>query len=374
MKMPDSTLVQAGNAEVLTGRLAEYTELLEVLAERPGLTIVWGDPWSGTSALLAAAMDELDGARLIVDARGCADALDLGMLIADAAVAGFAPDAAAWWAGTAPPASTAGLRLSRAMSRRGLDLDALRDGQGVPERRLSEAIELLLALGDDDVVLAIDHMGLLLSDLPADDARELLGVLRAARQEHPSLDLVLVEHVEGRAGSALADSSHPLFRAGSLLRVRRARPAQFVDDLAVTRAWTNAHVELIGAAAELACGIPALTWAIIDLAPSDGEDSPTRALAGWRRLRRLTEAQSARQWDSLRRVHPIAQQVVAAMSVGLRPHAVSANPKSVNDALSRLRDLGAAWQPEPRRWSLTDPLLVAWVRDHAPPWASRRLR
>lgn len=370
--MPDSALAQAKNAEVLTGRLAEYTELLDVLVERPGLTVIWADPWSGTSALLATAMDELDGVRLLVDARTCADGLDLAMLIADAAVTQLAPDAAAWWMGAAPPASTAGLRLARTMSRLGVDLDQLRHGHGAPEPRLSDAIELLLALTDDDVVLAIDHLGLLLADLPADDARELLGALRAVRQDRPGLDLLLVEHPDGRAGSALGDTSHPLYRAGSLLRIRRPRPARFVEDLAVTRPWTDVRGDLIGAAAELAAGVPGLTWAIIELAPSEGDDAPTRALAGWRRLRRLTGAQAARQWDSLRRVHPIAPQVVAAMSVGLRPHAVPANSKSVNDALSRLRDLGAAWQPEPRRWALTDPLLVAWVRDNAPPWARRR--
>jgi hypothetical protein len=131
-------------------------------------------------------------------------------------------------------------------------------------------------------------------------------------------------------------------------------------------------VELIGAAAELAAGVPALVWRIVELAPADGEDAPTRALAGWRRLRRMTAAQTARQWDLLRRVHPVAQPVVAAIGVGLRPHAVAANPKSINDALGRLRELGMAWQPQPRRWALSDPLLAAWVRDRPPPWTTRR--
>lgn len=76
--------------------------------------------------------------------------------------------------------------------------------------------------------------------------------------------------------------------------------------------------------------------------------------------------------DRLATLALIAQAVVAAMGVGLRPHAVAANPKSINDALSRLRELGMAWQPEPRRWALGDPLLAAWVRDHAPPWTARR--
>lgn len=371
-KMRDPAARQMRDAEVLTGRLAEYGELLHVLIERPGLTVISADPWSGTSDLLAAAIAELPGARVSVDVRACADGLDLAIAVADTTIIQLAPDAAAWWMGTAPPASAAGLRLARALSERGVDLDDLRLGSGDGEQRLREASELLAALAEGDAILVLDHLGLMLSALPAHQARQVLGELRAARQRHPGLDLVLVEHPDGPASSALADSGHPLYRAGQLVRLRRPRPARFVEDLAATRPWTDAPVELIGAAAELAGGVPALTWRVIELAPSDGEDDQTRALAGWRRLRRMTIAQTARQWDLLRRVHPIAQPVVAAMSVGLRPHAVAANSKSINDALSRLRELGLAWQPEARRWALGDPLLAAWVRDHAPPWATRR--
>jgi hypothetical protein len=51
---------------------------------------------------------------------------------------------------------------------------------------------------------------------------------------------------------------------------------------------------------------------------------------------------------------------------------VSASAKSANDGLGRLRDLGLAWQPEPRRWAIADPLLSAYVRAHPPAWAARR--
>jgi hypothetical protein len=370
--MAEQALLQTGNAEALTGRLAEYQELLDVLVERPGLTVVSADPWSGASNLVVAAIEELAGARVVVDARSCADTLDLAMAIADSAVSGLAPDASAWWMGTAPPTSAAGLRLSRTARDAGVNLDELRLGSGAGQRRFEESLDLLLALADGEAVLAIDHLGLMLSALPSQEARALLGELRAARQRHSGFELVLVEHPDGPVGRALADGDHPLYRAGHVIRIRRPTPARFVQDLAITRPWTTAPVELVGAAAELASGVPELTWRVVDLAPSDGEDIPTRAVAGWRRLRRISATQTARRWDLLRRVHPVAQSIVAAMSVGLRPHAVAANPKSVSDALSRLRELGMAWQPEERRWALGDPLLAAWVRDHPPPWATRR--
>ncbi len=370
--MPESALLNAANAEALVGRLAEYRELLDLLAQRPGLTVVAADPLSGTTALLGSVIEELDGARVIVDARRCGDGLDLAMAVADAAVEGLAPEATAWWTGTAPPSNVASLQLSRTLHERGIDLDELRLGSGAAERRLSEAVELLLALADGDAVMVIDHLGPMLSALPRGEARQLLDGLRAARQEHRALDLVLIEYPDGPLASALADERHPLYRAGQVMPLRRAKPARFVRDLAIARPWTDTPVELLGAAAELASGVPGLTWRTIDLAPFEGEDVHARALAGWRELRRVTTVPTARQWDLLRRVHPVAQSVVAATSVGLRPHAVAANPKSINDALVRLRELGVAWQPEPRRWALADPLLAAWVRDHPPPWAERR--
>lgn len=368
------TAQKAGNAEVLTGRIAEYQELLDVLDQRPGLTVVSSDPWSGTSALLAAAIDELHGTRVLVDARSCTDSRDLAMVIADTAIAQLAPDAAAWWTEAAPPASAAGLRLSRTLHQRGLDLEDLRFDAGAEtgKQSIPDAFELLLALADGDALLAIDHLGLMLSSLSDQETRQLLGDLRAARQRHPHLDLVLVEHPDGPSSKALEDNDHPLYHAGQFIRIRRAKPSRFIGDLAITRSWTRARVELIGAAAELAAGVPALTWRVIDLAPSRGEDDQTRALAGWRHLRQTTASLTAREWDLLRRVHPSAQPVVAAISVGLRPHAVTANPKSVNDALVRLRELGLAWQPQLRTWALADPLLAAWARDHAPAWARRR--
>lgn len=146
---------QAGNAEVLTGRIAEYQELIDVLDQRPGLTVIAGDPWSGTSALLAAAIDELRGTRILVDARSCSDSRDLTMAIADTAIAALAPEAAAWWTQAAPPASAAGLRLARTLQRIGIDPENFRSKAGMEtdEHQLSHAIELLLALTDGDALL-----------------------------------------------------------------------------------------------------------------------------------------------------------------------------------------------------------------------------
>jgi len=364
--MPDPDQSMSRSAEALTGHLAEHQELLDLLAERPGLVVVAGDPWSGTSDLLSVATESLKTTYVSCDARPCVDSLDLAMAIADAAVETLAPEATAWWVGSAPPASTAGLRLSQTLSAAGIDLQDVQNGTGKGLRRLSDAIELVVAI-DPDAALVIDHLGLMLSAMAPDDSRQLLGELRAASQRHPRLDLVLVEHSEGQMSQSLRDPDHPMFQAGQMTRIRRTTPARFVGDLAVTRSWTSVPAPLLGAAAELAAGVPALTWRVVELVSAE-----TEALSGWRRLRRMTTASTVRQWDLLRRVHPQAQSVVAAMGVGLRPHSVAANAKSVNDALNRLRGLGVAWQPEERRWSLSDPLLKAWLQENGPSWAKRQ--
>ena len=42
------------------------------------------------------------------------------------------------------------------------------------------------------------------------------------------------------------------------------------------------------------------------------------------------------------------------------------------DALTRMRARGQVFSPEKQRWSIADPLLGTWARDHAPVWVRRR--
>jgi hypothetical protein len=359
------------SAELLTGRLAEYSELLDTLSERPGLLVVTADPWSGTSAILSSVVDQLALSAVFVDARRCRDATDLAMEIADRTVWKLVPEAATWWSTSRPPSDRAGLRLARMLSTRGLDPDTLRLGVGDGARLLHEAAELFSVLSEGGM-LVIDHLGPLLSAMSAVDARELLATLRAIRQKHTSIDLVLVEYPEGPIGAALRDEGHPLYLAGTRLRIVRAQPSEFAADLETTRNWTQLPAEVLPPAAELARGIPALAWSIVKLAPVQPDFLPTRAFEGWQELRRLTAPITAHQWELLRRVHPLAQPIIAAMSVGMRPHSIGANSKSVNEGLKRLREVGLAWRTERRYWALADPLLAAWARDHAAPWAQRK--
>jgi len=347
------------DVEACTGHLPEYGELLALLAERPGLVVIDADPLSGCSALLGAATESVEATYVTCDARTCLDGVDLAMSIADAAISRLAPDAEAWWLGSAPPASTAGLKMTRLLRSVGLDANALRNGSGPSLRLLAEALDLVVAL-HAEAGLVIDHLGPMLSSTLADDARGLLGELRAAHQRHPRLDLVLVEHSGGPMGDALVDKGHPMYRAGRILRIRRPLPERFVTDLSNMSAPTRVPSGVLAPAADLARGVPALTWRTVALA-GDGD-----VLTAWKRLRWATEPSTATQWDLLRRIHPQAQPVVAALGAGLRPHSVVANAKSINDALIRLRGLGAVWQPKDRRWSLSDPLLASWVRDSNP--------
>lgn len=355
----------------LIGRMDDFRALRELLVEWPGVTVLSSDPWSGASQLLAAVAEHLDAPCVLVDARSSSSPLDLAMEIADTAVSTLGEEAAAWWTDGGPMPSGAGLRLARELSTKHVDLQNLRHGAGEWPDRLTDAIELLLTLADGPVTLFVDHAGLLLSALPPDEARELLGLFRALCQRHTRLDLVLVEHRDGHAASALTDSGHPLFHAGQQVPLRRPNRNRYVLDLRALRLQDDPTYGVLPAAAELACGVPALTWQIAELAgPSMSLDE--RALDGWTRLKQMAAPSIAREWDLLRRVHPLAQSVVAAIACGLGPHAVNANSKSVTDALRRLRDLGMAWQPGPRSWMLSDPLLTSWVSDHPPPWVTRR--
>lgn len=368
---PESPSQPVPDGQLLTGHLVEWGELLSVLAERRGITVLVADPLSGTSALLAAALTENAQPHLLVDARRCADALDLAMAVADAAVAALAPEASAWWLGTASRGSTAGLRVWRSLSEEGVDVDDLRHGGGRGTQRLREALDLTAMLATGPVILAIDHLGTMLANLRATPAREILGELRAARQRASQLDLMLVDHPRGRVSDALGDAEHPLYRAGERLRLPRGQSGRLIDDLMVTKPLAHTPVGLLRAAADIAAGVPALTWQIVALAPSEGDDA-ARAVAGWQTLRRANATSVRQQWDLLRRVHPSAQTIVCAVSLDLKPHSLPLASKTVDDALNRLRDVGLAWQPTERNWALADPLLAAYAREHAPPWALRR--
>jgi hypothetical protein len=355
----------------LIGRLDEYHLLLGLLVERPGLTTVSSDPWSGASQILDAVAEHFDGACVVVDARACSDPLDLAMTIAEKAIVTFDQEAAAWWIERAPVASAAGLRLARKLSARQIDIEDLRLGHGTWADRIADAVALLLTLSNGPVTLILDHVGLLLSALSADQARELLGLFRSLRQRHSELDLVLVEHPDGIVAKALSSPEHPLFRAGQQFPLRRPKPVRYALDLQTIGLQDDSRFAMLPAAAGLARGVPALAWRIAELA-GPGETVSERAFDGWVRLQRIAEPSVAREWDLLRRVHPLAQPVVAAVACGLGPHAVHANSKSVTDALRRLRDLGMAWQPGARTWMLADPLLAAWAQAHAPSWVRHR--
>jgi hypothetical protein len=356
---------------MLTGHVAEWGELLNVLQHRRGLTVVCADPWSGSSPLLAGALAESGGAHVLADARRCTDALDLAMTIADSAVASLTPDAYGWWVGDAPPNSAAGLRVWRSLSLQGVDLDGIRLGEGRGPDRLLEAVELVAALADGPGTLAIDHLGVMLANTRGAAGREILSLLRTGRQRHPELDLILVDQPTGVVSDALGDSRHPLYHAGERLRITRPTPDRFISDLMITRPMVQEPVPMLRAAAEIAAGVPALIWRIVDHAPAEGEHT-ARAVAGWQALRDATAPSVRQEWDLLRRVHPAAMSLVSAISLGLPPHSIPAASKSVDDGLNRLRDVRLAWQPEPRRWAIADPLLAAYARQYAPAWATRR--
>ena len=58
--------------------------------------------------------------------------------------------------------------------------------------------------------------------------------------------------------------------------------------------------------------------------------------------------------------------VVCAIGCGLAPYALPINDKTINAALNRLRARGVLFAPAPRKWAVSDPVLAAWARDHAP--------
>lgn len=364
---------QVPHARWLIGRMSEHRELTLRLSEHPDLLVIEADPLSGTSAILALALDEVARPAVSVDARGAGDAMDLAMAIAAATIEELAPAAASWWNDTGQ-LDAEGLRLSRALSERQIDLRGVQDGSGEGLHRLHDSLELVAVLGDARVLLVIDHLDTLLERVSAPDARKLLSVLRAEHQRLGSAQLLLVGLTDGRLVTAMRDPDHPLYRAGDILPMRRPKPQRFVDDMAVGRPLTPLPVPLIGAAAELTAGASPYLWRIADLAEATETEPRDGAISAWRLLREVTAPAMAEQFGLLGSVHRSAPTVASAIALGLGPYELPVNPKSVNDALRRMRARGVVFSPEERRWSVSDPMLASWARENAPVWVRRRAR
>jgi hypothetical protein len=198
-------------------------------------------------------------------------------------------------------------------------------------------------------------------------------VLRAEHQRAGSVQQLLVGRTDGRLASALRDPEHPLYRAGANLQLKRPRPQRFVDDLeARPREWKDALLALLGAAAELADGASAYVWRTIDTVREGRTREERTALAAWQRLRERAEPSTAQQYRLLGSVHRAAPTVVSAIANGIGPYELPLNPKSVNDALARMRARGQVFSPEKQRWAVSDPLLAAWARETTPVWVRRR--
>ncbi|HEY5197292.1 MAG TPA: hypothetical protein VIJ51_09745 [Solirubrobacteraceae bacterium] len=354
----------------LIGLISEHRELAIQLAEHLDLLVIESDPLSGTSVLLSMTLDDADRPTLAIDARSTGDALDLAMAIATAAVTRLAPQAASWWNSTST-IDIEGLSLSHALAGQGVNLDDLRLGAGSGTEQLRHALELAAALSAGPALVAIDHLDDLLERLNAQASRELLGALRADHQRAGSVQQLLVGRTDGRLASALRDPGHPLYRAGPILRVRRPRPQRFIDDLAIGRAWTTVPDDVIAAAAELAAGAPAYVWRTLDAVTTSTGHPGARVLDAWRHLRQATEPATAQQFRLLASTHRAAPTVVCAIALGVGPYELPLNPKSVNDALTRMRARGQVFSPEKQRWAVSDPLLGAWAREHAPIWVYR---
>ena len=335
------------------GHLSEFERLRALLDALPGIVVLAADPLSGASGVVRAALAVSPHPAVYADARGAQDATDLAICIADAAIAALRPEANGWWRGTAPTGDPAGARLRRAV----VDADDLRTATGSGERLLRIALGLTATLAPEPVVIAIDHL-----DAAVAAAPDPLGTLRATAQEDAGLNLLLVGRTDGPVAAALHDPGHPLYRGGQL---RRAPASRFVDDLDVAPA-VHAPPEVIAVAADLASGVPAHVWSSVDLAAGRPEmRASDRALAGWQALQRVAAAASARQFDVLRAVHPIAQQVLAAMAAGRGPYTLAFNDGRIRAALAALQQVGVVWQPGRRDWAIADPLLAAWAGEHA---------
>lgn len=356
----------------LIGHLSEYKYLLTALDEQPGLLPLIADPFSGTTRILQSTLVELRYRALYIDARPLANGVDLAMEIADTAVGDLRPAALAWWRGTAPLSDVEGTRLRRDLAASGVDTLALQRGEGFsPGQLLELSLRVALLLADGPLAVAIDHLDDLLGR-GRPGRHDTLGTLRTARQRDPNLQLVLVGRPAGALHLALDDPAHPMYQAGRPQLLKRTPADRFVSDLAIgkPRLPDGTSVKTVGILAELAAGVPAYVWSLVDQLAA----APEPPAQAWERYCREREGETARHIATLGALHPLAIPALTATATGLGAYALPYNDGRIRAALHTLRAGGAIWQPRTREWAMANPLLASWLRHHASPSIARRAR
>lgn len=116
------------------------------------------------------------------------------------------------------------------------------------------------------------------------------------------------------------DAGGDLRLAGAVHRIRRPRPDRFVDDLANTRPTTGVKVALLRARADLAAGVPCLTWRATELAPRSRGGAA--AVSGWSELRRITEPSTAREWWEMGALTPYCGRSLMEVDHGYLPSGI----------------------------------------------------
>jgi hypothetical protein len=234
-------------------------------------------------------------------------------------------------------------------------LDTVRTAPGTPLAQLTTAMSVTAALAEGATVV-IDHLGELLAGGSAHAADQLSADLRSLAQDPGLPRQLLIGYAGAYLIQALGNEAHPLYGAGSTIEVERPSPSAF------EAAMDGVPARRVSDAYRRARGAPVLIAEVLDGAESHGSVE-----AGWEILSRITRPAHQALWTALRRVHPQAQAVCACLANDLPPSRTRANPKSINDALGRLRGLGTAWQPAPGRWQLADMLFADHLRRNTPP-------
>ena len=362
---------------VLAGRRDDVQRLVTLVQESAGALLVTAPPLRGLSELLWLVelhLERVEVDRFVrVDARRATGASDLARLLSVGAVAEFEEDALnSWELGAAPATRETIEAYRRVMSAAEprVDVDSLRGGVGEGPRLLEQAFYFTASLADGErAVVIIDHADAIFRRrFDRAPARQLSGALRSSIQEFGNLQLILAGHQDGPAQRALESHDDPLFRAAQLVAVPPLSPPALANALLKSPIAEGLDAATVNVACDIAAGVPSLTLELLGrvrtLAEEFDKDRPGLVLDAYLELIQASRQRLALTIDLARELHRLGPAIMQSLAVGSTPYQLPESSKIVFEALRRLQDAGLIWQPGPRVWAVTDPLVRGWLRGY----------
>jgi hypothetical protein len=360
--------IPLAHAGLTAGRGRDRERIVHALQEAD-VVGVHGEPEVGVTRVTTDALRQQPRAVIRVDLDGVSDDRDIAWLLARGLARALVP-AADFSLLHGPiglqPTSTRSAVL-HLRSELGDAIAELAQGDSPPASTVTSgdvlaALERLVADEALPLVLWIDHLQTPgLTPRHPVDARQLLWDVRAV---HQRTDLQVVVSCNG-AATELAAGRESAFH-GDGLWVTVGRPGTDAWQHVVEALRLEVGAEWVRDLGEITQQHPLTT--LLALALRATRQEPVSALALWQAMLPMDDGHTARAVQHARTLHRLGARILTQIAHGMGPYQdpAGATTQDIHRAVRRLHQAGLIFQPAPRAWAVTNPLVAGRLRGPMP--------